>query len=337
MLKVLVTGASGFVGSHAVEALMQQTDIQLVAAARDKHRVLAGFTGEIRCGDIRDAGYITELVKDVDVIVHAATWSSLFGHKQQSHELFYQPTIKLIDAAKQAGVKRFINISTTSAAAPEHSAEANSHGIKRGFWPHLCNLIEVEEYLREQAGADHRFSVVNLRLGIFAGQRYGLGILPILLPRLKTHLVPWIAGGRTSLPLIDGRDIGQAITKAVTVEELNGFEGINVVGPVKPTVREVIEFLNTEFGYPTPHFSVPFWIAYPFAGLMEKLNPLSPFDPLVTRSIVHLLEETSATNDKASRVLGYQPQYHWQDAIRLQVNEMQQRQIKAMPMACPIH
>jgi len=336
MIKVLVTGATGFVGSHAVESLMQQTDIQLIAAARDKQRVIAGFKGEIRCGDIRDADYIAESVKDVDVIVHAATWSSLFGHKQQSHELFYQPTIKLIDAAKQAGVKRFINISTTSAAAPEHSADADSRGIKRAFWPHLCNLIEVEDYLRKQAAADQGFSVINLRLGIFTGQRYGLGVLPILLPRLKTHLVPWIAAGKTTLPLIDGRDIGQAITKAVNVDGIKGYEVVNIVGPLKPTVRDVIEFLNIEFGYPTPHFSVPFWLAYPFAGLMEKLNPLFPFDPLVTRSIVHLLEETNASNDKASRVLGYQPQYYWQDAIRLQVNEMQQRQIKPMSMACPM-
>jgi nucleoside-diphosphate-sugar epimerase len=291
------------------------------------------FQGEVRVGDLRDTKFSHDVIKDMDVVVHAAAWSSLYGHEDESHELMYKPAIALIDAARQADVKRFINISTTSAAAPEDSADANSIGIKRGFWPHMCNLIDIEEYLRQQA--DKSFSVINLRLGIFIGQRYGLGLLPILLPRLKTHLVPWIKGGRTTLPLIDGRDIGEAIALAVNANVPSPYEGINVIGMEKPTVREIINFLHDEFGYPRPHFSVPFALAYAFAATMEWLDKLVPFDPLVTRSIVHLLEETGATNDKAAQLLGYAPQFNWQDTIRLQLSEMRWRNEPAMRMARP--
>jgi len=334
MIKVLITGANGFVGSHALDALMLEKDIELAVSVRDTSRLNPLFQGEVRVGDLRDSQYVRELVHDRDVIVHAATWSSLFAHARQSRELFYEPSIQLIDAAKSAGVKRFINISTTSAAAPTRSADADSVGIKRSFWPHLCNLIDLEEYLREQAKAD--FSVINLRLGIFIGQRYGLGLLPILLPRLKTHLVPWIAGGRTRIPLIDGRDIGEAILLATRAAGIQGYTGINVIGAAQPSVREVINYLHEEFGYPRPHFSVPFAVAYLFAAVMEWLNPLTPFDPLVTRSIVHLLEETGANNDKASQLLGYAPKFHWQDTIRLQVAEMRRRQSRPMRMARPV-
>jgi nucleoside-diphosphate-sugar epimerase len=330
---ILVTGANGFVGSHILEALLLRDDVQVIAACRDKKKLSTGFNGLVREGDLRDAAYRKAVVAGVDVLCHAAAWTSLWGHAKQSRSHFLEPSIALIDEARAAGVARFVNTSTASAAAPEHSADTMSPGINRPFWPHLCNVIAIENALREQAAPG--FQVVNLRLGIFAGQRYSLGILPILAPRLKTHLVPWVAGGRTSLPIIDGRDIGQAFALAATTDGLANYEGFNIVGPEVPSVREVITLLHDEFGLPRPHFGVPFILAYPFAWLMEKLDRIVPWEPLVTRSIIHLMEEVHADNEKANHLLGYQPAHPWREAVRLQMQEMSERQVRPMRMAKP--
>ena len=333
MINVLITGANGFVGSHAIEMMKGDEELNLIAACRDEHKIPLGFRGEVREGDMRDERYLASLFDGVDVLVNAAAWTSAWGHSRESQRYFYEPSIKLLDSAIAAGVKRIIHISTTSASAPDNSSDAMSHGILRNRWPHLNNVIRIEEHLRAKAG--DTLSVVNLRLGTFAGNRYGLGMLPILLPRLKTHLVPWVAGGKTSAPMTDGRDIGQAIHLSVKAE-LFGYESFNIVGPEVPTVREVITLLHDEFGYPKPHFGVPFFIAYPFAWLMEKIDPLVPWEPLVTRSIIHLLEEVNADNSRAEKLLGYQPRHHWKKAVRATVNEMKVRQFKAMPMTKPI-
>lgn len=334
MQKILVTGANGFVGSHVLEALQRRGDVQVLAACRDANKLPAAFIGEVRAGDLRDAGYRKALLQGIDVICHAAAWSSLWGHSEESRRLFLEPSLALLAEAQAAGVKRFVNTSTTSAAAPDHSANPMSRGIARPLWPHLCNVVAIEDALREKANPG--FQVVNLRLGIFAGQRYALGLLPILAPRLKTHLVPWVAGGRTSLPITDGRDIGQAFALAATAEGLADYEGFNIVGPEVPTVRQVITFLHEEYDLPLPHFGVPFALAYPFAWLMEKLDPIVPWEPLVTRSIIHLMEEVHADNAKARKLLGYRPAHPWRETIRAQMQEMAVRQTQPMRMTKPV-
>jgi nucleoside-diphosphate-sugar epimerase len=69
---------------------------------------------------------------------------------------------------------------------------------------------------------------------------------------------------------------------------------------------------------------------------MEKLDPIVPWEPLVTRSIIHLMEESAADNAKAERLLGYRPAHPWREAIRTQMQEMSVRQTRPMSMARPI-
>ncbi len=316
--RILITGATGFVGSHILENLLKEP-VEIIVACRNPEKLLHGYSGTIKKGDLRDTHYVTEIVKNVDIICHAAAWTSLWSHKQQSHENFLTPTLNLIHSAKLAGATRFIFPSTTSASAPTNSENPMSQGIPRQFWPHLCNVIHIENELRKQASED--FTSVILRLGIFVGRRYNLGILPALLPRLGTHLVPWLDNGQTHLPLIDGIDIGKAFRKTLESEQLNNFECLNIVGNEQPTIRQFLNFIHTNYGYPLPHFSVSFSTAYTFASLMEKLSIFTPWEPLVTRSLIHLMEDTHANNQIAKDKIGFQPTVHWKDSISAQMEE----------------
>ncbi|MGB5456848.1 MAG: NAD-dependent epimerase/dehydratase family protein [Gammaproteobacteria bacterium] len=332
---ILVTGATGFVGSHVLEELSQigHKDLHIIAACRDRRRLNAGFAGEIREGDLRDAEYIDRVLAGAEIVVHCAAWTSLWGKRRESEELFLKPSLKLIDKALEWKVKRFIFISTTSASSPGYATDANNPGIPRRYWPHLCNVIKIENVMREN---QHRgMAMINLRLGLFAGERYALGVLPILLPRLQTRLVPWVAGGHTGMPIVSGKDIGQAVVRAAVAPGLSGYESFNIVGPEVPPAREVITYINDNFGIPKPLFSVPFPVAYSFAWLMEQLDRVVPWEPLVTRSIIHLLEETHANNDKARERLGYTPEIHWKEAVRSQIEAMKRNDFKSMKMYRP--
>ncbi|MGV6848367.1 MAG: NAD-dependent epimerase/dehydratase family protein [Marinibacterium sp.] len=333
-MRILVTGATGFVGSHSLAALAKRNDGEIIAACRDPGKLPSWFKGDVRQGDLRDPAYVEAVTRGVDVIVHAAAWTALFGHGAQSDALYLAPSLALFEAARRNRVARLVFVSSASVAKPEKARDPFSPGVIRKYWPHEANVVRLENHLRGMAGPE--FGVVNLRYGLFVGDRFGLGLLPILVPRLKTHLVPWVAGGRTSMPLIDGRDIGACAALAATKAGLDPYESFNVTGPDVPTVRDVLRYLNRRHGLAMPHFSVPFPAAFVFAWLMETLDPLVPWDPLVTRSIVHLLQETHLTSIRAQDRLGYCPQHGWKEAIDRQMAEMARQSGPPMRMARPV-
>lgn len=332
---ILITGATGFAGSHVLQEFTRigHRDLRIIAACRDRRKLIAEFDGEVREGDLRDPDYLEHILNGVDIVCHCAAWTSLWGKRRESESLFLKPSIELIDRSLEWRVKRFVFISTTSAASPARSNDPQSQGIRRHYWPHLNNVIAIENHM--QANAYRGMSMVNLRLGLFAGERYGLGLLPVLLPRLNSRMVPWVASGNTGLPLIDGRDIGQAMVRASLAPGLAVYEAFNIIGPEVPTAKQVIKYISETWGYPKPLFSVPFPVAYAFAWLMEKIDPLIPWDPLVTRSIVHLLEETNADNSKARSMLGYAPEVHWKETLHRQIEEMKRNQFSNMKLYRP--
>mgnify|MGYP001814967147 FL=1 len=326
-INVLITGATGFVGKTVLKAFKNRQSVRLIAACRDRQRLPKEFSGEIREGDLRDSDYVRGLVQDVDVICHIGTWAAMWGHRQQEQRNFYQPTLTLIEAAIEAGVKRFIMTSTVAIAAKQNSPEGNddfSQTCKTGFWPHLDYLIDVDNYM--QANARRGMQMINLRLGHFVGAGNTLGLVPALVPRLKTWLVPWLAGGNSRMPLVTDSDLGEAYVKACLAQSLDDYESFNICGSEFPRTREVIRYVADKTGAPAPLFSVPYPAGYAFAFVTEKLFPILPGKaPFLTRSIVHLSEDWLCRTEYARNKLDYKPQKDWRCALDEALDELKAR------------
>jgi len=317
-LRVLVTGATGFLGSNVLKALMTQPGVEPVAACRRREWLRGNFKGEVRIGNLMDADYRREVVKEIDVICSAGNWASMWNHKKQERERFFEPTRDLIEQSIRQGVKRFIQTSTVvigSVRKDNEPIDDFSQTRHTGFWPHLDHLVDLDDHMR--ANSQRGTQMVTMRLGHFIGAGNRLGMLPALVPRLRTRLVPWLAGGHKRLPLVADTDLGKAFALAATADGLNDYESFNICGREFPALREVVEFIAAETGFPRPLYSVPYPAGYAFGWLMETLKPVMPgSSPFLTRSIVHLCENWVCPNDYARRKLGYAPGKDWRTAMR---------------------
>jgi nucleoside-diphosphate-sugar epimerase len=321
---VLVTGATGFLGRNVLRALSARDDIELIAACRDPKRLIPAFKAQVRAGNLLDAGYRREVVKGVDIVCHAASWASMWKHRDLDRQRFFEPTRDLIEQSIAQGVKRFIQTSTVAIGAVTRSGASHddfSETSHTGFWPHLDHLVDLDRFMRENSRRGTQ--MVTLRLGHFAGAGNRLGTLPALVPRLKTYLVPWLAGGRSRFPIVADSDLGQGFALAATADGLNDYESFNICGTEFPTLRELVNFIAKEAGVPKPLYSVPYFAGYAFGWLMETLHPVMPgSSPFLTRSIVHLCEDWHCPNDYAQKKLGYTPRKDWRVAVREHVADL---------------
>jgi len=324
---ILVTGGTGFLGKNILNAFKNKPDIKLIAACRDKSKLPDNFRGEVLEGDLRDAAYRHSIVKGVDVICHAGTWASLWNHEQKEIKNFYEPTIDLIDQALAAGCNRFLMTSTVAIARPGNPKtliDDFSEGSYTGHWPHIDRLVDVDRYM--QKNAQRGMQMTTLRLGHFVGVGNTLGLVPALLPRLKTYLVPWLNGGKSRMPLVADSDLAAAFVAAAFSDRLENYESFNICGADFPTTREVIHYIAKKANTPMPWFSVPYPAGYLFAWLMEKLFPLLPGKaPFLTRSIIHLAEDWHCSTQYARDKLGYIPQKHWHTALDEALGELKSK------------
>ena len=331
MKSIVVTGANGFTGSHVLESFVGNPlgDYEIMAACRNESKLPRWFEGKTIIGDLLDNAYLEKLTAKSDIICHTAAFAEMNGTVSNSNKYFFEPTKQLIETSLKNGVKRFIFLSSTT-SNPIRNHKLHSKRELKKIWPHYYNVIRIENLLKsiEAKGME----IIILRVGFFTGKNYSLGILPILLPRLKTHLVPWVNRGNTSLPLTNGKDIGEAFRLSSTVELRKSFNVMDIVGKEVPSVKEVFAYLNEIHNYPLPHFNVSFRFAYAFARFMQIIHKLVPGDPLIVPAIVLLLEETSPNNKKAIETLGYDPQVHWKDSIDIQIKEMAKKQKTNMKM-----
>lgn len=333
-MKVLVTGASGFLGGNILAALAAHPNLVPVAACRQRTRLPPVFKGEVREGDLCDPAYRRAVVEGIDVVCHAGTWASMWNHAALERERFLEPAVDLIEQSIVHGVRRFVLASTVAIGTPARDGQPLDElsPIRyTGFWPHLDRLIDVDQRMR--ADSKRGMQMVVLRLGHFVGAGNRLGLVPALVPRLKTCLVPWLGGGRKRLPLVADTDLGRAFACAVLADHLDDYESFNICGAEFPTLREVIEFIATEAGCPRPLYSVPYPAGYLFGWLMETLNPVLPgSSPFLTRSIVHLCENWVCAGDSARRKLGYTPRKDWRIAVREQLAAMQSEGTSWLPL-----
>lgn len=240
MTRTLVTGATGFVGSHVAERLSEQGhDLRCTVRATSDLRWLAGVDAETTPADLADAELdLARTLEGVERVVHAAGVTRA-ARGEVFRRVNASGTRRLAEAARRAGVRRFVFVSSLAARGPDDAeGPAGAYGRSKR---------RAEELLRrgaasgvEEAGRGRAMEVVVLRPGAVYGAR-DTELLPLF--RLASRgWFPRVASAGEVQPVhVD--DVATAAVRAVDADA-PGFGPWPVAGPDRRTWPELADELE---------------------------------------------------------------------------------------------
>src|SRR5690349_1981233 len=118
MTKAFVTGGSGFVGRNLIRALVARGDVVRALARSDKAaEAVRALGAEPVRGDLQDFRALRDGMTGSEMVFHAAAEVSEWGDPKQFHDFNVVGTQNVLTAARAAGVKRFVHVSTEAVLA----------------------------------------------------------------------------------------------------------------------------------------------------------------------------------------------------------------------------
>lgn len=326
MASVLVTGGSGFIGSHAIlQALAAGLDVR--SSVRNLRRegelrALLRANGAHADAPLRffaadltgDAGW-AEAVAGCDYVLHIASPfpAGIPKHEDELIVPARDGALRVLRAARDAGVKRVVLTSSFAAIGYGHPEQRAP--FDETTWTNLD--VSVAAYtksktLAERAAWDFiareggglELSVVN-PVGVFGpvlGADYATSIQ--LVHRLMTGSMPGCP--RLRFGVVDVRDVVDLHLRAMADPAANGERFLAVAGDFL-RVQEMARVLRTRLGdaaRKVPTRELPDWLV--------KL--VAMFDPTVRQIVPDLGKYKNASADKARRLLGWSPRSN-QDAL----------------------
>ena len=301
-MKILVTGASGFLGSHVAERLSKQEGVNLRLMLRPTSRLafLDGLSYERADGDMRDDAALTTAVEGVDIVVHLAALTAA-RTEAEYHEINALGTASLVKAAREAGVKRFVYVSSLAALGP--SGDGAMPQTPHPISPYGRSKLAGEYPVLAERDA---MSVAVVRPPVVYGER-DRALVPFY--RLaKLGFVPVYGDGSHLLTWIHVHDAADAI---IATSLAGGPSGAvySLSDGAPYSWRQLVEAYGRGTGRKVRVIATPpvlFSIGASAVGfaqtLLRRPFPLSPEEVINMRARAWICDHEAITRD-----LGWQP------------------------------
>lgn len=311
-LRVLVTGATGFLGGHLVRSL-RGLGVDVVAVGRNAEKLAALGGSALRCDISRPI--LAAYVPDIDMIVHCAALSAPFGKRADFIEANVDGTQNIIALAQAKDVRRIVHISTPSIyfSYQDQLDVAESYPLPEPVNHYAETKATAENLIREQLGER---SIILRPRGI-----YGPGdtaLLPRVLRAAQQRPLPVLRGGQAAIDLTYVGDVVDAIIAALKAPDQACGAAYNVSGGEMLTIRNIVD-QACQRAQITPRWRpVPLGPAMLLAGVVQTLAALRPNapEPAITRYGLGLFAYRQSLDiTKAADRLGWSPKVRFNDGL----------------------
>ncbi len=304
MIKVFVTGGTGFIGSHVVRLLLQQGyTVKALVRSSSNLQNLRGLEVEIVIGDLNDPELWLQM-RGCQYLFHIAAHYSLW---QKDRELLYHHNVlgtrNVLVSAEKAGIERTVYTSSVAAIGVgsfgQVADETHQSPLEKLVGDYKKSKFLAEQEAMQAAARGQEVVVVNPSSPIGP-----LDIKPtptgdIILRFLRRQMPVYL---NTGLNFIDVRDVGWGHLLALQ----KGKSGDRyILGNQNLTLKELLDQLAHLTGMKAPQRSVPIWLPLGVAWIDEKiLAPLGK-SPSVPLDGVRMAQQPMYYNaSKAVRDLG---------------------------------
>ena len=316
-MKIFLTGASGFVGSHLSQFLITAGH-EIVGHYRSPQLINIKPTDhvEVWLGDLNDVQGLSKRLQDIDSVIHCAAEMKLWNSEKALRETNVLMTKNILESARQASVKQFIHMSDASIAkAPSipnlEVCESRALPSLQKF-PYSHSKSQGEQLVL-QAG-DEFLRTISLRPASIWGK--GDLIDRILGKAANLNKFGWFDQGDYPFSTCYIQNICEAVKKSL-LSESNRESFFISDGPAVP-FRQWMSRRLLAGHYKVPTLSIPRFLAWPLARFAENgwnYLPLRGEPPLI-REMVHLMAHPfSVSIAKAQEQLAYEPLYGMEEGM----------------------
>ncbi|MDV6330631.1 NAD-dependent epimerase/dehydratase family protein [Asticcacaulis sp. 201] len=313
-MKVLVTGATGGLGKALVAGLIA-AGYAVRATGRRDGQALRDMGADYIQADLTEAA-LNPLVSGIDGVFHAAALSSPWGRDRDFQAINVDVTRNLLAAARRAGCRRFIFVSSPSVYARERDQlelRESDPIAERPLNAYARTKGEAEGLVR--AASDAGMACVALRPRAIIGPDDDV-LLPRFLRLIKKGRFPLVHGGRALVELTDVRDVVRALIAAYMRAPEIGGAVINISGGQAVSVRALIGELADAMGRQVRFLPMPYGALRVIASSNETVCGLLPGRPepaLTVYTLSALAFSQTFDMSLARELIDYKPQY---DAVK---------------------
>ncbi|MGH8495705.1 MAG: NAD-dependent epimerase/dehydratase family protein [Gammaproteobacteria bacterium] len=322
--KALVTGAAGFIGRQLVAELHRLGAVVRAfvrAGGTTFEPADAGI--EILAGDLLDGADCRKAVQGVDTVFHAAAvYRSFRLTRREMREVHVDATRQLLRESSAAGVRRFVHLSTIDVHGGLQVEVADETAAMRPEDDYQLTKLEGEQ-LVEALCRELGLPCTILR----PCSVYGPGetrFMKFIRPISRGRFV-MVGAGEAHVHFVYVDDLVQGMLLAAEKDEAVG-ETFIIGGPRSYSLNEFARIVANVLGVRRPGFRVPLWPVYQASVACAKLfGALRLEPPLHPRRVAFFTKHRSFSNEKARRLLGYEPQTGLESGLRKQIAWLRER------------
>ena len=322
-MRILVTGASGFIGSHLIDVLSKENKYEIAVLARNPEKIknLEEKGVEVRIGDLTDKKSLRGVTKNIDVVVHLAAHMRFHTKWEKLFSTNVAGTLDLANDALENGVTHFIYASSTEAIGPVEVIPADEKHPLNPVYQYGISKVMAEKILNKLR-EEKELPVTILRpTGV-----YGPGDLYVTLSTVravkngKLKQLPGKGDKYVHFTYVD--DVVQGFIKAIENPQKAIGETFIIASDDYYTYKDAFTIIADILGVDPPQKSVPVPLAYVAMWFMEKANKIRGIDDFGTHASVvkDMTKNRAYSNKKAKEVLGFQPKYTFSEGMKITID-----------------